>query len=158
TILITCPDCKKQLRGPAEILGKRVRCKSCGHTFVVKSMPSPTSAAPQAPPVKAQATPTAEEEKQTYDFAKTYVAGPPPKAPAAPQPVKSTPSPSPQADEKPYTMTDVLQTARRCPQCAAEMEEGDVVCLECGYNTETRVRHSTLKTYETTAGEWTAWL
>ena len=27
TILITCPDCRRQLNGPAELQGKRVRCK-----------------------------------------------------------------------------------------------------------------------------------
>jgi hypothetical protein len=162
SILITCPDCKKQLKGPAEILGKKVRCKSCGHIFVVKSTPpaAPGTAAPQALPAKAQPTPSAEDEKQTYDFAKSYVAVPPPKASPAPAPIKSKTSPSPHADDDktPYTMTDVIQTARRCPQCAVEMEEGAVVCLDCGYNTETRVRLSTIQTYETTGGEWMAWL
>ena len=37
TMLITCPDCKKALKGPTELQGKKIRCKSCGHTFVVKA-------------------------------------------------------------------------------------------------------------------------
>src|SRR5205085_6093737 len=35
TIVVACPNCQKQLKGPAEIQGKKVRCKSCGHTFSV---------------------------------------------------------------------------------------------------------------------------
>ena len=62
------------------------------------------------------------------------------------------------ADGKnPYKMSDVIKVSR-CPQCAADMEEGDIICLNCGYNTQTRVRTHTIKTYETTAFDWVIWL
>jgi hypothetical protein len=46
----------------------------------------------------------------------------------------------------------------RCPNCANDMEEGDVVCLHCGYNIETRLKFQTVKTFEHTAGDWILWL
>src|SRR5262245_19615584 len=36
TITITCPECTKQLKAPPEVAGKKIRCKSCGATFVAK--------------------------------------------------------------------------------------------------------------------------
>jgi hypothetical protein len=39
------------------------------------------------------------------------------------------------------------------------MESEDaVICLNCGYNTQTRMRMHTLSTYATTPWEWTVWL
>jgi predicted Zn finger-like uncharacterized protein len=42
----------------------------------------------------------------------------------------------------------------RCPDCANEMEEGDIICLHCGYNTQTRIKHQTRKIYETTVMDY----
>ena len=38
------------------------------------------------------------------------------------------------------------------------MEEDAVICLECGYNTETRTRLEMVKTYDTSAADRTKWL
>jgi DNA-directed RNA polymerase subunit RPC12/RpoP len=121
SILITCPDCKKQLNGPAELVGKKVRCKSCGHAFAVKA----TRTGPSAAPVQ-----------------------------------KAGARKGPQQDldgKNPYRLSDILPT-HRCPQCAADMEEDDIICVRCGYNTQTRLRHTTLRTYETTATDRMLWL
>jgi DNA-directed RNA polymerase subunit RPC12/RpoP len=122
TIRITCPDCQKQLNGPAELQGKRVRCKSCGHAFTVKA-------------TRAAARDT--------DSAKTGSAG--------------TQRPKADDPKNPYRLSDILPT-HRCPQCAAELEEDAVICIRCGYNTETRLRHTTVRTYETTAFDRLMWL
>lgn len=39
TITISCPKCEKSLTLRAELEGKKVRCKDCRHTFVVKAPP-----------------------------------------------------------------------------------------------------------------------
>jgi hypothetical protein len=37
-ILIACPECNKKLRTPANLQGKKIRCKSCSHVFIAKAM------------------------------------------------------------------------------------------------------------------------
>lgn len=37
TILISCPECNKQLRAPSNLLGKKIRCKACNHTFLARA-------------------------------------------------------------------------------------------------------------------------
>jgi DNA-directed RNA polymerase subunit RPC12/RpoP len=32
---IVCPECHKQMKAPGELQGKKIRCKECGHVFVV---------------------------------------------------------------------------------------------------------------------------
>ena len=54
--LITCPECNKHLQVPEELLGKRVQCPECKHTFTAASEESggftagSSSAAPSPPP------------------------------------------------------------------------------------------------------------
>ena len=38
------------------------------------------------------------------------------------------------------------------------MDEGDVICLNCGYNTRTRMHGTTLRVYAPTPFEWIKWL
>jgi DNA-directed RNA polymerase subunit RPC12/RpoP len=45
-MMIRCPHCKKQLKGPIELQGKKVRCKACAKVFVVQgTAPLPLSQA-----------------------------------------------------------------------------------------------------------------
>src|SRR5262245_1003468 len=37
TITVTCPECQKQIKAPPEIVGKKIRCKGCEHTFIAKA-------------------------------------------------------------------------------------------------------------------------
>jgi hypothetical protein len=61
-------------------------------------------------------------------------------------------------EAKAYDATE-LDLAPRCPHCANEMESADaVVCLFCGYNTETREIGQTKKLLQTTGGEQLWWL
>lgn len=81
---------------------------------------------------------------------------------APPKPAKAPPKPNPRSadddeDEDPYKLVDV-SLAPRCPDCANEIEEGDVICLTCGYNLRTRMKAKTRKIYDTTFGEHFLWL
>ena len=128
-IVITCPECKKQLKGPAELQGKRVRCKSCGQVFAVRAA-APGKAAPATKKTPVQA----------------------PKATAPPPPSEE------ESAKNPYQLTDILQS-NRCPQCAAEFESSEsIICLNCGYNTRTLQRMSTVRTFAHTPLDWSIWL
>ncbi len=52
-IVTSCPECKKQMKAPAELGGKKVRCKGCGHAF---TLPAP-AAAPKPAVIEADDSP-----------------------------------------------------------------------------------------------------
>ncbi|HLJ93330.1 MAG TPA: hypothetical protein VKU02_09085 [Gemmataceae bacterium] len=132
-IVITCPECKKQLKASAELQGKRVRCKGCGNVFAVGT-PTPSKS---APPRKAAAGAEATKKK-------------PPAPPAA--------NAEEESGKNPYGLTDVALSSR-CPQCAAQMDSPDaVICLNCGYNTQSRQRITTVRAYAHTPFDWMFWL
>jgi hypothetical protein len=127
-LVFACPDCEKEIKAPAEIEGKKIRCKACGATFTAK--------------------------------AQAVKAGKPPKpAPAKPkEPPKQAAAAGLEADLNPYAASH-LDLTPRCPHCAGEMESEDaVICLHCGYNTQTRMRVETRVLHETTGGEIFLWL
>src|SRR5262249_14415843 len=68
TIDVSCPECQKQIKASPELKGKKVRCKGCGHVFVIgtpaANKPSPEA---KAGPVKVGSKPGADE-----DDAKAY--------------------------------------------------------------------------------------
>jgi hypothetical protein len=144
-IVTTCPECAKEIKVPANLEGKKIRCKDCENVFVVKAAAADKPAKPAAKPAaKAPAKPAAKK-------------GPAPKGAKAP--AREAP-PKPAEDEEnanPYGMTEEDLTPR-CPHCAHELEEGDIICLSCGYNTHTRARHGTTVSVEHNAFDWTLWL
>ena len=126
TIDVSCPQCQKQIKASVELQGKKVRCKGCGHIFVIGA---PAAAKPsqgaKSAPVKVGPKPGADE-----DDAKAYALS--------------------------HTTDDSVP---RCPHCAQEMANAEaIICLNCGYNLQTRQQMGTKKTYETTAAERSAWL
>jgi DNA-directed RNA polymerase subunit RPC12/RpoP len=130
TITITCPECQKTMKGPENLIGKKVRCKSCGHAFVVK--------VGSRPPVKAAAKPAAKP-------------GPKPEA-------KPSAAVEDEDDGKAYDLTDTELTPR-CPNCANEMDPPDAkICLTCGYDTMARVLHETRRVEDTTFFDYVLWL
>src|SRR5437899_3079252 len=132
TIDIACSECKKQMKVPADLAGRTIRCKACGHAFVVKAAQTAIKAGKAAAPKGAVAKGAAPK-------------GGKPKAEAAkPDPKKKVYSES-EADPNPYEVTE-LDLTPRCPYCTTELEEGAILCLKCGYNTVTRLHATTTKT------------
>jgi predicted Zn finger-like uncharacterized protein len=54
--VVNCPQCERKLRVPEELLGKKVKCPTCGNTFTAEA--GPAGAPPSPPP-----PPPAEEER-----------------------------------------------------------------------------------------------
>jgi hypothetical protein len=147
---IPCPECDKQMKLPEEMAGKKVRCKACGHVFRVEAETEPvkTSKGGKAPPKPAvKAKPLAKPPGKGKDD---------PKAAAKP---KAKPRGAGDLDEdgNPYGLTEEY-LGPRCPYCAAPMEEGDIICLSCGYNTSTRQKQHTKKVFQRTGVDWFLWL
>lgn len=137
TFAIACPECGKRLKVRSELAGKKIRCKDCGHTFAVK--------APSA--VKKNPDP---KQKAPRPISKSS-------APAAKAPAKQADD-GEYGEQNPYGVTE-LDLTPRCPHCAAELESEDaVLCINCGYNLETREHIRIVKTIENTGGDQFLWL
>jgi hypothetical protein len=156
TITITCPECSKEMKVPAEVLGKKIRCKGCETVFAARGPAA--KAAPARPPAgkapagKAPAGKTPAGGKPAAKAAP----GKPPAGKPADKPAKK-PSEDDE-DANPYGVT-VENLSNRCPDCANELEsEGAVICLHCGYNTVTRTKARTRKVRDVTGGDKFFWL
>jgi hypothetical protein len=57
-IVVSCPECQKQIKAPPELQGKKIRCKGCGTTF-----PVPAASAAEPSPAKARAPVEPDEEE-----------------------------------------------------------------------------------------------
>jgi len=127
-ILIACPECNKQLRMPAHLQGKKIRCKACGHTFTARANDKDEEVGPVAPAK-----------------GKKAAAG-------------KSPHPDFERDDTPYTVLDTDLAIRCPHCAAEMESEEAVVCIHCGYNRLDRERHKTKKTYETTGMDYFLWL
>ena len=137
SITVTCPECEKQLKATSEVLGKKIRCKACGATFVGRA--AEEAATPATKPAPKKPAPKKD-------------AKPGPKA-AAPK----APDPNDDDDIAAYGVTHEY-IGRRCPNCTEPMDEEQIVCLECGYNTSTRERIRRVKINDITGGDIFWWL
>ena len=125
SITITCPECEKSLKASSEVLGKKIRCKASGATFVgraAKDAPAPAKKPPAKKPAAKPAPPVDDDnDMSAYGVTHEYI-------------------------------------GRRCPNCTEPIDEEQVVCLECGYNTSTRERVRRVKINDTTGGDVFWWL
>jgi DNA-directed RNA polymerase subunit RPC12/RpoP len=128
TILISCPECHKQLRTPAHLQGKKIRCKACGHAFTAKARGGRDAADDDAPN---------KGKKSTSN---------------------KGPNPDYEADYNPYAVVETSFASRCPHCAAELEDEHAVICIECGYNLQERERHKTVKTYETTGMDYFTWL
>jgi DNA-directed RNA polymerase subunit RPC12/RpoP len=131
-MVITCTGCNKKSQAPVTLQGKKIKCKACGTVFTVPADKGAKAKEPAVLEVQA----AEEEERPT---------------------VAAAPDDDEWSDANPYGISE-MTFVPRCPHCANEMEAGDVVCLHCGYNIETRARHQVVKTVGHTAGDWFLWL
>ena len=196
TVLVTCPQCRAQLRGPSQILGHKVRCKACGTAFRAQAAGSistgpiskhGTAGDKTAP--KRSATPEPVAVGAGQAARKDRPASGRPLPPKEPEP-KSPPQVSAYnvvlddakikeqieqqraaTKENPNIISlggnekkiksyglQGMSTGARCPHCAAEMpSEKAIICINCGYNLQTRSHIGTKRTYDTTSQDVFQW-
>jgi DNA-directed RNA polymerase subunit RPC12/RpoP len=122
------------MKVPEDIIGKKIRCKECGHVFVVKKPKEPGA-----------------EKKESKDS----------KKPAQPLTTKAKNVLMDEEEEdskEPYQIIIDDEDITRCPHCAKELESKEaVICLHCGYNTVTRSKQSSAAVYEATAEDKFRW-
>jgi hypothetical protein len=139
-LLVVCPRCHKQYQVPPVVAGKKILCKNCQAHIPVPAAQPPAKPAAGQPPV---ARPGAAK-------------------PGVAKPATATPNASPPAEDewknfKPYELIKESDLPR-CPFCAAEVEEDQVVCLACGFNRRTRDRHDYKMYLPLTGMDWFKWL
>ncbi|HKI33309.1 MAG TPA: hypothetical protein VKA46_15760 [Gemmataceae bacterium] len=151
TIAISCPKCENQIKAPAELAGKKIRCKECQHVFVVKSPPAAKPADKTDKTGKGDKAGKGAKDKEADKAGKGAKDKETDKA-------KKEANGTGDDDANPYGVTD-HDFLPRCPFCAKELQSEDqVICLNCGYNRRTRERHRAKKTYETSGNEQFLWL
>lgn len=131
---IPCPNCEKSLKVPEAVFGKKIKCKHCGHPFVVED-PDAKPAKGAKKPTKPGAAKAPKEEPKKEE----------PKKAAAPYKFEDD------NDEgaKPNPMGVIAEEdVARCPFCAKELDPPDAkVCLHCGFNNITRTRAESKKVW-----------
>jgi hypothetical protein len=128
TLDVSCPNCGKALKIPAELEGKRVKCRDCQEAFQVK-----------APGAKAGKPPTA------------------PKPDPAPPPATNKPKSRFEDEDEDAEAPGLVheEDVPRCPHCAQELDPPDAaVCTNCGFNNRTRVKAETKKVWAPTVMDW----
>jgi hypothetical protein len=147
TLDVSCPECGKQLKVPAELEGKKVKCKGCESVFVIKA---PKAAKPPAKPAKPAAKPAAKS--------------PPPPPPPPPEKSPFKDDEDEDDDLAPGVAPKPMGVVReedvpRCPHCAKELDPPDaVICKNCGYNNMTRVKNEMKKVIASDATDWASHL
>lgn len=147
SILIVCPKCGKSVQAPEKVLGRNVRCKYCRASFVAATNGEKT-------PSSRSQTEHESEKKKKRPTGKDTIK--PPASKDAVKPARLTLDDEDE-DSNPYILQDV-SLAPRCPDCADEVEEGQVICLHCGYNLRTREKAKTRKVYDQTFKDYFIWL
>lgn len=147
-IPVTC-SCGKRFAAPDNLAGKRVKCPACSQTLTIPQ-PASSSTAPEAA-AQPNAIRVRCECGKTLTV-KQELAGKAIKCPACGKPVRvGAPQPKPKAQEADPGLPsgegvgDLLDevdlgqssTGHRCPVCRADLQEDDIICVQCGYNFET---------------------
>ncbi len=152
---VTCPECDKGAKATDELVGRKIRCKACGHVYVVKSPGGKSSS------VKSGTSKKSGQSKSTAGKEPAKAVSTKVKTKADDKKTALKPPPPPEdedGDGKPYGITHE-NLSNRCPECANEMESADaIICLHCGYNTRSRQREQTKKVYAHSGGEIFLWL
>ena len=132
-VSITCPGCRKRIKGREEHLGRKIRCPNCQNSFIAEA-DADEADAPLA---------FADDDKPKAKPAK-----------AKPKPVAEVKTPAPAAVDDAQYGVETIDTAARCPNCAELMADPTaIICIHCGYNTLTRTYGKTRKVYAASSTE-----
>jgi hypothetical protein len=134
-IPVAC-QCGAKFAAKDELAGKAVKCPKCGQPLKI----------PAAGGAPASEAPSAAAKKPAGAASPTKTATPKPQTP------KPTPAPvSAVADIFDEIGIAGSKTGIRCPNCNADMQPGAVICITCGYNTQTKKKIETVSDSKTIA-------
>ncbi|MGF1578670.1 MAG: hypothetical protein ACFCD0_04835 [Gemmataceae bacterium] len=141
---IHCPYCGKGFKANPKMFGKKTRCKGCEEIFVVE------------PPEEFE-----EEEETSVQSASKKRASSSVRTSKVSSGILPEDEPEEDDDDDeggdPYGVT-TLDLTPRCPNCANPLEsEESIICLYCGYNTQTRTWGKTKQVYESTGQDYFLW-
>jgi predicted amidophosphoribosyltransferase len=108
-IKLAC-TCGKKFTAKDSLAGKTVKCPNCGRPLTVTAAASPAARAADGksvPPKTGPRRPDADEES------------------------------GPLAELLDEVGMPASRTGRRCPECFSDMTSEAIICIQCGYNTET---------------------
>src|SRR5262249_11257749 len=116
--IITCPACTKKFKTKEGLEGKRIKCPLCATPFVVPAVTEQAKAG-AAKGKPGDAPGTMKQQRVTWN--------------------------AEDDNSDPYKLGE-FDIRPRCPNCANLMESKEaVICLFCGYNTQTREWGKTVK-------------
>jgi hypothetical protein len=156
---IKCPECQNPLKVPEQFLGKKLKCKQCGHAFVARDPNADPDDDAPAKPVK-PSKPGGNVKPSKPGGASVKVKKeedePKPEAkPAAAQKFQDDDDDDGGAKPNPLGVVYEGEDIPRCPFCAKELDPPDaVLCLHCGFNNVTRVRADSKKVWAPDSGDW----
>jgi hypothetical protein len=137
-IEMQCPGCEESLKIPAAVFGKKIKCKLCGHAFLVPDPDKGASAKPKAKPAKKVVKAIFVEE---------------PASPPPPPEAKKTEWDEEESAAKPELIHE--EDVARCPHCAQELDPPDaLVCIHCGFNNRTRAKAEIKLVWQPDAMDW----
>jgi uncharacterized membrane protein len=143
---VTCPNCKKGLKVPPEFAGKTIRCKNCQTAFKV-----PAAAAPARPVAAKPAAPAAKPADPHAPIPFKEEEPPPQKPPHDDEEEETVPG----QPANPYGVITAGGYVPHCPFCAVALDPPDTqICLNCGFDMQTRKRHDTRAVYELSTGDY----
>jgi predicted Ser/Thr protein kinase len=126
-LVIRCPHCQKPMQLADNSAGKQFRCPSCSKPFTVGgSPPPPAGAAAAAGGAGAGGAGAAVATRPVQAPPAPPRPASPPVAPARDGGARTPPPPPP-------AHTPATPSLKECPACKAEIPEGAIACMDCGY-------------------------
>jgi hypothetical protein len=134
-------SCGARFAAPDKLAGRRVKCPKCSQPVLVESTDRPTAAsAPVA--VKCQCGKVLKVPgKLVGKSIKCPTCGEAVRVPLPAKVSTATVGDLPPHDGVAALLDDadlnLSKTGRRCPECRRDLQPDDIICIQCGYNTET---------------------
>jgi DNA-directed RNA polymerase subunit RPC12/RpoP len=107
TIAFNCPECEQHLEAPAEMAGETVECPNCNQPMIV---PAPIVEDPSLSDISfgESASPSMSAVPNIFDNIQTET-------------------------EEEVAVEPAIEE-NKCPECGATMQDGSVLCVNCGFH------------------------
>src|SRR5207302_1822088 len=138
-MITDCPSCSRKLRVPDDLLGKQVKCPTCGHTFQASAAAESAPSSSATPPVTPRpATPLNLELDAPNDATQPTQEYPAPPGSAEERNEEKVRSPTPEAPATPSSGPQPAKLSPEatqlvpCPGCDKLIDRDVARCPYCG--------------------------